>query len=46
MAADVLSGARRSHGRPPRRKVTADAVALAQMLRAVHDWAVLCFGMA
>ncbi len=54
MVADVLSGARRSHARPPRRKAAADATVLARVLaaltgedlRAVRDRAVLTFGMA
>ncbi len=54
VVADVLSGARRTHGRPPRRKAAADAVVLTQVLaalagedlRAVRDRAVLTFGMA
>ncbi len=54
VVADVLSGARRSHARPPRRKAAADGAVLAQVLaaltgedlRAVRDRAVLVFGMA
>ncbi len=54
MVADVLSGARRSYARPPRRKAAADGAVLAQVLaaltgedlRAVRDRAVLVFGMA
>ncbi len=52
--ADVLSGARRSHARPPRRKAAADGAVLATALAALtgedlrpkRDRAVLVFGMA
>ncbi len=55
VVADVLAGARRTHGRPPRRKAAADAAVLAAVLavharcadlRALRDRAVLVFGMA
>ncbi len=54
VVADVLSGARRSHARSPRRKAAADGAVLATVLaaltgedpRAVRDRAVLVFGMA